>query len=816
MHRRLIQFIFILIALLFAMDAKAGIIIKPVHNFGLVGYWNFDEGAGGTANDKSGYGNHGAWYGTGSHWANGKIGQGGNFNGSDDYVNIGTSSELQPSNLTVSLWVKRTAAWNGGSGKTFVWAKEDSRQCEDTGWYLDSWDDAENHEAFNLVVDGCNYFRITDYPDNVFPLNQWTHVAASFNSTTNVGALYINGISRSIDTIGSPDSITGTADSKTIGTRGTIGPYFLNGQIDEIRIYNRVLSASEVERLYKLSQPKFGINRLGPVSDDNPSNAVIGLVRENCAGYSNCSTSLSAWQTYMLTGGGITWGECPQGDLPCVDKVAVAKIDGPWAAADTTAVTIDGWTTDATRYIKIYTTAEARHNGKWDEGKYRLIITGAHGIYINEGNVRIDGLQVSVTPSSYYDGIVFQSTGTSNNDFRVSNNIIKAINSAANWPAGIELWDSGSGTFRAWNNIIYDFNYGTVNFGIVMADNAGGYTGYVYNNTIHNCIKGLFRDAGTLVAINNIVKGSGDTNAYVGTFSDSDYNATDGTDTDDGGAHSRTSQTFNFADEANDDFHLAPADTGARDYGTSNPGSGLFSNDIDRQNRSVPWDIGADEALVSKISASQNNQLTNGLVGLWSFNGPDIDGNEAYDRSGQGNTGTITGATKTIGQVGQALDFDGTDDQISVANNDTLDGIDQVSISLWFYPRVMSAEWRIIAGKGTYAENYGLWQSGANFVTVFDNGGWKNHPTVNGYAVNQWYHLVMVIDNINDTARIYVNGVDDTQTPSETSDMVTNETAFLIAPDYGGYRPNGIIDEVRIYNRVLTAQEILRLYNLGR
>ncbi|MDP2830585.1 MAG: hypothetical protein Q8O21_00800 [bacterium] len=50
--------------------------------------------------------------------------------------------------------------------------------------------------------------------------------------------------------------------------------------------------------------------------------------------------------------------------------IAIAQIDGAWAAADTTAVTIDGWTTSATNYIKVYTTSEARHNGKWDNTKY--------------------------------------------------------------------------------------------------------------------------------------------------------------------------------------------------------------------------------------------------------------------------------------------------------------------------------------------------------------------------------------------------------------------------------------------------------------
>ncbi len=84
---------------------------------------------------------------------------------------------------------------------------------------------------------------------------------------------------------------------------------------------------------------------------------VISTIKEDGTGD---YTSLSAWEA----------GE--NRDLVALDEIAVAQIDGTWTNPDTTAVTIDGWVTDATRYIKIYTTATARHDGKWNTGKYRL------------------------------------------------------------------------------------------------------------------------------------------------------------------------------------------------------------------------------------------------------------------------------------------------------------------------------------------------------------------------------------------------------------------------------------------------------------
>ena len=71
----------------------------------------------------------------------------------------------------------------------------------------------------------------------------------------------------------------------------------------------------------------------------------------------------------------------------------------------------------------------------------------------------------------------------------------------------------------------------------------------------------------------------------------------------------------------------------------------------------------------STLNAPQNDLNTNGLIGLWSFNGDDISGTTAYDRSGAGNTGTLTnGPTKTIGIAGQALSFDGSNDYVDAGN----------------------------------------------------------------------------------------------------------------------------------------------------
>ena len=268
-------------------------------------------------------------------------------------------------------------------------------------------------------------------------------------------------------------------------------------------------------------------------------------------------------------------------------------------AADTTAVTLAGTTTTAANYIEVWTDPAqtyGRHDGKWNTGKYRLEVSnyGDTGLVtVNVPYVILDGLQIKSTFSTPGSGHAIKINHSSGGTpwVKVSNSILQGVVSGSFYNFGIEVRE---GTAYIWNNIFYNWN-STYGFGMYVGtatDNA-----YFYNNTIVNCTYGIRQNVGVLTAVNNIVKGSGNTNAYVGTFTSSDYNSTDGTDNTEGGANSLQSQIFSFVNTGagTEDFHLLLTDTGALNHGIADPGSGLFSDDIDGQTRSGTWDIGADE-----------------------------------------------------------------------------------------------------------------------------------------------------------------------------------------------------------------------------
>lgn len=813
MPKRLIQLIFILIALLFAMNAHAGIILRPVFNTGLVGYWDFQEGAGNMVYDKSGYGNNGTLenMATSSNggWIDGKIGKALNFDGTDDNVNLNTRIFTNPP-TSICVWVYSQTVSNGAHKNIF------------------------NNIAFMFYInetDGADTFTIYNNNGSVstpyasrYAFNNWYHVCGMIDSGNNA-SIYVNGVLAAGPTnIGARAGI----DNARIGSYFTGGGEFFKGKIDEVRIYNRALNDSEVSRLYKLSQPKIGINQLGLVPDDLPSNATISYVRENCTGYSPCYNTLATWESNF---GGFGWDGCTPGDLTCLNKTAVAKIDGTWNSPDpdTTYFNIDGWVTDATRYIKIYTTASARHPGKWDETKYRLEIINSDAIDIYEEYTRIDGLQFKLTTSVDYQQVLYSGVNNVNSDIRISNNIFRGnCTSALLDCEGISSGWGSVANLKIWNNLFYELNRGIlINQGAVAQ---------IYNNTIVNCSAyGFVRNGAPIMILkNNVAYNSGDN--YLGTFDDYSKNNLSGpsSDADIPSTNVRNGVRVSFINEANDDFHLSPADTGARNYGTdlSNDASISYPFDIDRQNRTKNWDIGADEATGAVINASQNNQLTDGLVGFWSFNGPDIDGNEAIDRSGQGNNGTITGATRAIGKVGQALNFNGTSDWVNAGSLSSVDDIETsgsgLTFSGWVYLKSYGGQ-GIIMSKGT-ANDSGFWvifldehDPSIRFLKNYDGASnLQARAYFPASYLNTWKYVVVTWDGTATTANVhfYVNTIEIAKTSTNTDGAGSKLTDAALSLGIGGTNTgsytNGYLDEVRIYNRVLSTQEIQRLYNLGR
>lgn len=258
------------------------------------------------------------------------------------------------------------------------------------------------------------------------------------------------------------------------------------------------------------------------------------------------------------------------------------------SSEDTTSVNFSGTTTSATYYIEVKTDPNAtygRHAGVWSDSKYRLNrdSSGTQCITLTDLYVRITGLQLKTRSGNC---IVGSAPSGSTYGVRVSSCILVTN-------GGTPYLDSYyCDNTNIWNCILYDLGSGTTGIKFL---NVSGASNNVYNCTIVGFSSGVYRYGTTTLknvlfsgCTNDVTNGSV-TDTYCATTNNNTKGLTAG------GTGNRFSQTFTFVDSANRDYHLQSSDAGAKDYGVSDPGSGLFSDDIDGQTRSGSWDIGADE-----------------------------------------------------------------------------------------------------------------------------------------------------------------------------------------------------------------------------
>ncbi len=197
-----------------------------------------------------------------------------------------------------------------------------------------------------------------------------------------------------------------------------------------------------------------------------------------------------------------------------------------------------------------------------------------------------------------------------------------------------------------------------------------------------------------------------------------------------------------------------------------------------------------------------------GLVAAYNFN----EGNfgTLYDVSGHGNDGTLEGPVWTgTGKYGGALSFDGINDVVTVNDADSLDFTTGFSMEAWVNP-TSAGNWSdVLFKQGPAGMNYSLYaNNGTNkpVAQVYLSNAEQNAPGTGAVPLNTWTHLASTYDGT--TLRLYVNGVQ-VGTKAISGSLLNTPNPLTI----GGNAVwseffSGQIDEVRLYNRALSATEI--------
>ena len=696
---------------IFSSDAHAATIVRATNASGLVGYWNFDVDAGGTTVlDMSGQGNDGVMtdMDPATDWVDGKVGSGAmDFDGSDDYIE--TNYVLPTTNLSYGAWGKSSAtgfdnrmmgnadATGGLSGADIIWGATSANQI-----YVVTRNGANNNSR-----------DIIDAPAPNLGTG-WHHIFVTISSTEGA-KLYYDG-----NLIGSKSSATAITSSLTtrIGRDGN-GTSAFNGQVDDVRLYNRALSASEITNLYNSQKAAFPTVSKPTLSD--------GLV-----GYWNFDTGVGGSTVYDMSPGTTTNNGTMTNMDPSTDwvdgKVGSGAMDfdgsddyvtlGDVPAFELDTFTISGWvkrggtgTEDVIASLQYQSNAAGGLSGVnfyfGDTNTLRL------DAYISDSNERVETVETYTDTDWHY--VLATKSGVT----------------LTMYVDGIQVKQG--------------------NLSSATVD-------YTHSSTQNSAIGGRWR--------NTSQDYHGD---YVGSVDDV--------------------RIYNRALSADEVQRLYKATAG------------------------------------TKISSG----LSKGLVGHWNFD--DETGTLARDISGNENNGTLTlmdPATDWVaGKIGTtSLDFDGSNDGVWISNTSGLiDPNEPYSVTAWINSDDISQAVDAVYSQGktndTIANNVFILYTHINTIQ-FNNrndGDTKTVQLASGaiLANDTWYHVVITYDGTTNYT-LYSDGVIvDTGTDGDVGTAVyTNTTVgirnYISTGDTDQF--NGTIDDVRIYNRALSADEVYRLYKL--
>ncbi|MFA6554526.1 MAG: LamG domain-containing protein [Candidatus Paceibacterota bacterium] len=692
---------------------------SPLTN-GLVGHWTFDgkDIVSGAMRDKSGNNNTANFISiaTSTFYRPGKIGQAGKFDGVNDYASTTVNSFSANAPMTISVWFKPNSASTGGSTLNVVFFPGQTYSGAGIGqintqlvFHIGSEDFGGGNTFTGIVA------------------NTWYHAVGVFDGSNQ--SLYVNGISAGTVSLKNLNSFS----SLNIGRSSSASFRYFPGSIDDVRIYNRALSAQEVFQLYSIGA--------GTKMSSSPSTATSTQTGTD----NSLMNGLSAYWTFDgkdVVNGGMR------------DKSGNNYV-GTFLSISTST---------------FYKAGKIGQAGNFDGTNDYMKVPTAPTLTVPYS------VSLWFYPTKLSSTQAFIKYSLSNPAYGISLTSSNVI----------EVDSYSAGTFRTFCNKTFtasDLNkWYHLTFIINSSTNASLWKCYL-NNV----------DIGVSSSDSSGTYGNPpSTNWTIGTYWNNGY----------------------WFKGKLDDIRV-------------------YSRALSVQEISQLYSTGAGTKMAVYPSMATSTQtsggLNFGLMGYWTFDGKDIVNGVLQDKSGNNSKGAFAGiATSTFykaGKVGQAGNFDGVNDTVTVGTSANFMPSAGITTSAWIYPNLFTEGYSIRRGIIDFytTPSYNLYNY--DFYTEFDlntgsagrlyfKNAYNSHDIYTSLSgINKWYHVVATADASG--YKLYVNGL---LANSDTTAWVPPIVAgpLIIGLSQYAYYFKGSIDEVRIYNRALSAGEVVQLYNMGR
>jgi len=206
--------------------------------------------------------------------------------------------------------------------------------------------------------------------------------------------------------------------------------------------------------------------------------------------------------------------------------------------------------------------------------------------------------------------------------------------------------------------------------------------------------------------------------------------------------------------------------------------------------------------------------VTDGLIGFWTLDKDTIDGNTVSDSLGK-NHGEIFGDPEIVeGKINGALEFDGKDDYIDLPNMEN-----EVAVTMELWTKLRDS---LSAPDNRGLVSSTLWQAGVvhfkmnpEFPVLVDkaDGGKVNTlPKIQNLEQDRWYHCAYTCDTEKNELMLYIDG--ELMNTAASGTTPVDLTSLRIGSEFDGRYFPGTLDEIRIYNRALSEDEIKQNYNV--